>query len=127
VEISDRAVAYRGPLLHFIALRILKLHEGGRTEETLATENEGKCLHANLHACTLAHAAHSCWGKLAAHTQPTLRTGLTAPAWCPALCILGVILDLLSNTLTSRNATRYSTKASYEKMKDSYPKKNRAM
>jgi len=42
----------------------------------------------------LAHASLCCWGKHAAHSQPALRTGLMAPAWNPALCIWGAIIDL---------------------------------
>ena len=37
---GDRARAYRGHILHFDALRLVALREGGRTEETLATEIE---------------------------------------------------------------------------------------
>ena len=49
---SDRAPAYRDPVLHFDALQLVVLREGGRIEETLATENEGKCLCAHLRAYT---------------------------------------------------------------------------
>ena len=38
--------------MHFDALRHVALREGDKTEETLATENEGKCLHANLRTYT---------------------------------------------------------------------------
>ena len=38
--------------LHFDALRLVALHEGGRIEENLATENERKCLYAHLRTCT---------------------------------------------------------------------------
>jgi hypothetical protein len=39
LEMSDRAPVYRGYVLHFDALRFVALLEGGRIEETLATEN----------------------------------------------------------------------------------------
>ena len=89
---SGRAPAYRGTVLHFGALRLVALREGGRIKETLATENEGKVLiraHENVHP---ASAAPRCWRKTAAHSQHALRTGLMAPAWRPALWIRGIIL-----------------------------------
>ena len=61
---SDRSPAYRDPVLHFDALRLVALREGGMIEET--------------------------WGKLAAHSRPALKIGLMAPAWRPAQCIWGV-------------------------------------
>ena len=45
---SDRAPAYRDPVLHFDALRLVELREGGSIEETLATENERKILFSQL-------------------------------------------------------------------------------
>ena len=84
---GDRAPAYRDPALHFDALRLVALRERGRTEETLATENEREMLiraPAHVHQ---AHAALCCWSKHVAHSQSALRTGLMAPAWRPALCI----------------------------------------
>ena len=39
---SDRVPTYWYPALHFEALRLAALREGGRTEDTLATENEGE-------------------------------------------------------------------------------------
>ena len=41
---SGRAPAYRDPLLHFDALRLVALREGDRIEEILATENEREML-----------------------------------------------------------------------------------
>ena len=41
---SDRASAYRDPVFHFDALRLVGLREEGRLEETLATENEREIL-----------------------------------------------------------------------------------
>ena len=41
---SGGAPAYRDHVLHFDALRLVALREGGRIEKTLATENEGVCL-----------------------------------------------------------------------------------
>ena len=49
---SDRAPAYRDRVLHFDALRLVVLREGDRTEETLATEIESKCLYAHLRTYT---------------------------------------------------------------------------
>ena len=90
---SDRAPAYRGPVLHFDALRLAALREGDRIEGALATENEKIRILAPAHVHS-AHAALFCWSKLAAHSEPTLRTGLMAPVWRPALCIWGSVLDL---------------------------------
>ena len=48
-----RLPTYRDPALHFDALRLVALRERGRTEGTLATENErGKCLHVHLRTYT---------------------------------------------------------------------------
>ena len=52
LKMSDRAPAYQGPSLGFYALRLVALREGGRTEETPATENERKCLYAHLRTYT---------------------------------------------------------------------------
>ena len=49
---SDRAPAYRDPLLHFDALRLVALCEGDWIKDAPATENEGKCLCAHLRTCT---------------------------------------------------------------------------
>ena len=49
---SGRAPAYRDPVLHFDALLLVALRGGGRIEEALAAENEGKCLYAHLRTCT---------------------------------------------------------------------------
>ena len=51
---SNRAPAYRDPVLHFDALRLVALREGGRTEEALATKNERKikCLYVHLRTYT---------------------------------------------------------------------------
>ena len=51
VEMNGRAPAYRGPVLHFDAPRLAALREGGRIEETLATENEGKFIYVHLRTC----------------------------------------------------------------------------
>ena len=58
---SGRAPAYRGPVLHFDALRPVALREGDRIEETFATENEREILiraPAHVHS---ARAAPCCW------------------------------------------------------------------
>ena len=49
---NGRSPAYRDPVLHFDALRLVALHEGDRIEEALATENERKFLCAHLRAYT---------------------------------------------------------------------------
>ena len=49
---SDRSLAYRDPALHFDALRLVALREGGRTGEALATENERKSSYAHLRTYT---------------------------------------------------------------------------
>ena len=84
---SGRSPAYRDPALNFDALRLVALREGDVTEEALATENEGRMFIRALAHVHPAHEALCCWSKLAAHSQPTLRTGLVAPAWRPALCM----------------------------------------
>ena len=58
----DRAPASRCPALHFDALRLVALREGGRIEGTLATENERK-----------AHAqqARAFWCRLVFRTTPS--------------------------------------------------------
>ena len=95
---SDRAPAYRDPALHFDALRLVALRERGRIEETLATENEIKMLlRASAHVHP-AHAALCCWSKLAAHTQPALRTGRMGPAWRLLHVSWRVIPDLTCTT-----------------------------
>ena len=51
---SDRAPAYRDPVLHFDALRLVALRGGGMIEEALATENEGEMLFTRTCACALS-------------------------------------------------------------------------
>ena len=51
-------------------------------------------MHAHLCTCTQPTQLPTAGGELSAHSQPALRTGLMAPAWRPALCTWGVILDL---------------------------------
>ena len=70
---GDRAPAYRDPVLHFDALRLVALRE--RNEGNNRNIERGKMLiraHAHVHS---AHAALCCWSKLAAHSQSALRTG----------------------------------------------------
>ena len=87
---SDRAPTYRDPALHFDALRLVALREGDRIEETLATENKReKCFYAHLRAYTQPTQLFAAGAPLAAHSQSALRTGLMAPAWCPALDVYG--------------------------------------
>jgi hypothetical protein len=47
-----RAPAYRDPVLHFDALRLVALREGGIIREALATENGSWCLCAHLRMYT---------------------------------------------------------------------------
>ena len=55
----DRAPAYRGPELHFDALRLVALREGDKIEETLARENEREVLiRAHLRTYTLGGSSH---------------------------------------------------------------------
>ena len=85
---TDRTPAYRGHVLHFDALRLIALREGYRTEEALATESEREAaIRASAHEHS-AYAALCCWGKLPAHSQPTLRTDSMAATWRPALWFL---------------------------------------
>ena len=53
---SGRIPAYQDPALHFDALRLAALREGGRIEKTLAIENgRGMLIRANAHV----HSAHA--------------------------------------------------------------------
>ena len=54
---SSKTPTYRDPVSHFDALRLVALREGGRTEETIATENEGEMLTRALAHVHPAHAA----------------------------------------------------------------------
>ena len=66
---SGRAPAYRDLVLHSDALRLVALREGGRTIETLATENNARVMlmraPAHVHS---AHAPFYGWRKLSAHS-----------------------------------------------------------
>ena len=92
---GDRAPAYRDPALHFDALRLVALHEGDRTQETLATENEKK--NACTRTCARALSPRSSLLLEQACSPLLARSAnwlddLMAPAWRPALCLWGVIL-----------------------------------
>ena len=79
---SGRAPAYRGPVLHFDALRLAALLERGRILKAPATENEELVpvlAPAHVHPAP----APCCCSKLAAHSEPALRTGLVVPALAP--------------------------------------------
>ena len=78
VEIRDRAPAYRDPVLHSDALRLVVLREGGMIEETLATENERKCIYAQLSTYIQSTHLPAAGTHLSAHSQPVLRTRLIA-------------------------------------------------
>ena len=86
MEMIGRAPAHREPALHFDALRLVALREEGMIKETLAAENEGKCLYAHLRTYTQPMQLFAAEAQLEAHSQPALRTGLVPPAWRPALC-----------------------------------------
>ena len=86
---SNRAPTYQDPALHFDALRLVALREGGRTEETIAIENERKFLSAHLCMYTQPHAALCYWSKLTAHSQPALRSGLMTPAFGVLFYVFG--------------------------------------
>ena len=63
MQMRNRAPAYRGPVLHFDALRLLALREGDRIEVCFATENEKYMpIRAPAHVHS-AHAAFCCWGE----------------------------------------------------------------
>ena len=80
-------------VLHFDALRLAALREGGRPEEAPATENEREGLtRAPAHVHSAQMQLFAAGAKPAAHSQPALRTGLMAHAWRRALCIWGFIL-----------------------------------
>ena len=68
---SDRTPVYRDPVLHFDALHLAALREGGRTNETLATENEKeiKKTHAHLRTYTQLTRLFAAGGvQLTAHS-----------------------------------------------------------
>ena len=43
LKMRDGVPTYRDQVLHFDALRLVALREGGRLKEALATKNKGKC------------------------------------------------------------------------------------
>ena len=49
---SDRAPAYRDPVLHFGALRLVALREEDRIEESSQQKTREKCLYAHLRTYT---------------------------------------------------------------------------
>ena len=63
---SDGAPVYHDPVLHFNALRLAALRDVD-IEETLATWNKKKCLHAHLRTCTQRMQRFSAGASL----QPT--------------------------------------------------------
>ena len=65
---SDRAPTYQGPVLHFDALRLVALREGGTHEKTLATENEREIL---IRAPAHILSAHAAFLLLDRSSQPT--------------------------------------------------------
>ena len=65
---GDRAPTYRGHIFHFDALRLVALREGGRTEETLATENEREIL---ISAPAHVHSARAALSAAGESVQPT--------------------------------------------------------
>ena len=89
---SNRAPAYRDPVLHFEALRLAVLREGGRIKQPLATENERKCLYAHLRTCH--HPPRSslqlgqAWSLLPAHSSN----------WLDDPCLASCSMNLGSNS-----------------------------
>ena len=79
MEVIDRALTYRDPVLHFYALRLVVLRERGRIEETPQQRSGGKFPYAHLRTYTQPTQLLAAGAKLAAHPQPALRTGLMAP------------------------------------------------
>ena len=56
-----RVPGYRDPVLHFDALHLAALREGGKIEEALATENEREVLIRAPPRVYSAHVAPCCW------------------------------------------------------------------
>ena len=74
---------------------------------------KGACAH--MRTCTQPTPLFAVGAQLAAHSQPALRTGLMAPAWRRALCIWGVIPELLNGPLSiscTRRAARQTATSS---------------
>ena len=77
---SDRAPAYRDAVLHFDALQLVALREGGRTGETLATENE-----KNAYTRTYSRTLSPCSSLLLGQARSPL---LARPAdWLVVPCL----------------------------------------
>ena len=89
VKMRNRVPAHRDPVLRFGALRFVALREGGRIEETIATENGKEMLVRVPAHVQPAHAALCCWSTAYSPLPARPSTGLMAPAWCPSLCIYG--------------------------------------
>ena len=88
---SDRAHAYRDPALNFGALRLAALHEGGRTEETLATGGERECLYAHLCTCTQP-------AKLIAAGESLKPTPIRSVNWLDGSCLAPCSMYLESSS-----------------------------
>ena len=96
MEMKDREPAYRDLALHFDALRLAALREGGWIEEILATENGGKVLlllRAPAHVNS-AHAALCCWREAYSPLPARSANWLDGPCLASCSMHLGVILDL---------------------------------
>jgi hypothetical protein len=91
---SGRAPAYRDPVLHLDAPRLVKLREGGRIEETLATGKErGMPIRAPAHVHPV-HAAICCWSTAYSSLPARSANWLDGPCLAFCSCIWGVVLDL---------------------------------
>ena len=86
--------AYWDPALHFEALRLAALREGGRNEEPLQQRTRGEILYAHLGTCTQPTQLFAAGAGM----QPT-PSPLCELAWWSLLgillyeCVRGVILD----------------------------------
>ena len=80
--------------MHFDALRLVALRMEEKIGETPQHRTGEKFSYAHLRTCTQPIQLFTAGGKLAVHSQPVLQAGLMGPAWRPAFCIWGAILDL---------------------------------
>jgi hypothetical protein len=67
---SDRAPAYRDPVLHFDALRLVALREGGRSRKPSQQGSREGCLYAHLCTCTQPTQLFAAGASL--HPSPSL-------------------------------------------------------
>ena len=82
----DRAAAYPDPVLHFDALRLAALREGGGIKEALATENERKIVNTRTCARTLSPRSFLLLGKASSPLPARSANWLDGP--CLASCLM---------------------------------------